>query len=199
MRRKTATSLIAVLTAVGLSTVVAPPAAASVTGSVTFECTADLPTWATAEDRGTCGDGLVPAWGHASLSGIDGTGVPYTVDGSGAFFAEFTYRNGGCITELGWPQTGVAQGTAAIRNLPAVHGLTRTVADVYATFTWTRIGVFADLRVTSWSVTLHGGPVESGSSGAGAGVFEPLLGPGPYCNSGGPMQAVVEGEVTATG
>jgi hypothetical protein len=173
----------------------APAAAASVTGSVTFQCTAHLPAWPSPENAGTCTNGVIPARGVVTLAGRTDSGVAYSVDGAGQFSAAFTYETACVAGEP--PLTGNAWGTAEIRGVPAVYGGAVTTADVTVTFTWVRAGAAATILVTDWDVDLLGRETVGGTSGAGEATFVPVLTLADTCPYGGFMEASVQGEVIA--
>ncbi len=188
------TALVAVVAAVAPVAVPAP-AAANATGSVAFHCTAHLPSWPTTAGWGECSNGTTPALGYVTLSGLDGGNAPYAVQGPGAFHAEFNYFSA-CIANEP-PLLSTASGVATVEDVPAVHRGLFTTADVHADFQWTRIGTSAVILVTRWSIEFFHGGTAGGSTGAGTATFVPRIELDNFCPVGGPLEALVQGEVTA--
>lgn len=195
MRSRRTRYALATALATGLAVMAPAPASASVSGSITFHCTAHLPEWASPQAVGTCGGGATPAVASVNLTGVDTWGVPYTVTGVGSLSAVFEYRNACLLNEP--PLVGDAQGQVTISGLTAVHGTTLTSATLTADFSWLRVGTTAAISVTNWRIPFGDRDSATGSLGAGSAAFTPIAGPGNTCASGGPMQALVDGEVTA--
>ena len=174
----------------------AAPAAASVSGSVSFHCTAKLPAYPTPEGYGICEGDTTPAVADVNLSGLDTSSVPYAVAGQGAFGAAFTYTQA-CIANEP-PLVGTARGTATVVDAPAVYGGTPTRADVEAQFRWSRVGIQATVVVTGWQIRFSNGRTATGTNGAGEAVFIPVSGTNHLCpGTGETVKALVLGEVTA--
>lgn len=186
---------LATVVATGIAIAVPAPASATVSGSVSFHCTARLPGWPSPAGSGHCANGTTPAAGYVTLSGLDGGGGPYVVQGPGAFHAEFTY-SAACVASEP-PLVGTAEGVATVEDVPAVHRRLLTTADVHVQFTWTRLGANAMIAATGWLIEFGHGGTASGSLGAGHATFVPVLQPSHFCPIGGPLEALVQGEVTA--
>lgn len=194
MRRKRGRLAVVALTLV-LPIATPSPAAASVSGSVTFHCTAKLQAWPTFGGSGVCENGPSPAAGYVNLGGTDNWGSTYAVQGLGRLHAEFNYQEG-CIANEP-PLLGTAEGVATVEDVPAVDRGVVTTADVHARFVWTRVGANAQIQITSWTIDFAHGGTAVGSIGAGHATFAPILQPHHFCPAGGPLQALVQGEVTA--
>ncbi len=190
MRRRGVWLIAATLAVVAI---LSPSPAAAATGSITFHCTAHLPAWPTAAGWGECNDGTTPAFGFVNLAGAD-SGA-WAVQGVGAFHAEFDYQ-AACIANEP-PLAGTAHGVATVEDVPAVHRGVVTTADVHANFDWTRVGADAVIVVTAWSIEFFHGGTAGGSTGAGTATFVPRIEPDNFCPVGGPLEALVQGEVTA--
>jgi hypothetical protein len=178
--------------AVVTSSIVPQAGAGTVAGTVSFECTATLPNYPTWAGSGTCGSRALPATAAVSAAGIDGaTNAPFVVTGTGRFTASFDY-NELCLPEA---VVGLATGTATVTGLSAVYGGAPATATLDVTFTWMRVGATADIHVLGYRLTIIGGHTIDGSLGEGAATFAPLLGQDNRCPVGGPLDALVHGDV----
>jgi hypothetical protein len=195
MRRKRLTLLAALVGGLVVPVVAAPSASASVSGSITFHCTARLPEWPSPGANGTCGNDATPAVAYAALSGTDDEGNPYVVQGNGSFSAAFDYT-AHCVVG-GPPVLGQAQGVALVTGVPAFHRGQLTTASVHAVFTWNRVGADAIILVSDWTITFGNGGTADGTTGIGDAAFVPLASLNNSCPVGGPLKALVQGDVDA--
>lgn len=195
MRPKRFTVLTALVAALVVPVALPAPAFASVVGSIAFHCTAKLPSWPSPASSGVCNSDATPAVGYASLSGIDDTGQPYIVKGNGAFAATFDYSSS-CVA--GEPSViGTAQGVGTVYGVRAFHLGQLTTANVHGWFQWTRFGGDAVITITRWEVDFANGGSAQGSIGSGDASFVPLMTASNICPVGGPMKALVQGDVDA--
>lgn len=188
-----------VATLVAVFGAIAAPALASITGTVSFECTASLPDWPSQQSSGFCRDFgtttnpsvLVSARAAVDLAGVDDAGSPFSVAGVGPFEAVFNYSQA-CIAGEP-PLLGSANGTATVEGLTAVVNGSVQRARLVANFSWSRVGAAAVFTITG-STVFFDGSTASGSIGQGEAVFVPLN--AGFCPVGGRVLAFVAGEAT---
>lgn len=165
-------------------------------GGVTFACTAFLPSFpADNGTGGSCapGNDLVagvdgPSVAVAALAGAVG-GAPYAIAGPGSLNATNISYSEGCVAGEP-PLTGNADGHA-VATITGPAGGTLTTD-----FTWQRIGVVAVISANNFTVDPVVGPTDGPSNtGVGVAAFEPILGAGNLCPTGGSLPALVEGEL----
>jgi hypothetical protein len=194
MRPKKLTVLAALVGALVVPVALPAPAMASVTGSVAFHCTAKLPAWP-GTNSGVCESDSTPAVGYVSVTGTDSTGQPYIVKGNGSFRAAFHYSSS--CAQGGTSVLGTAQGEATVEGVRAFHLGQLTTADVHAGFRWARIGGDAVITIDQWWIDFANGGWAQGSIGHGDASFVPIISAANTCLSGGPMKALVQGDVDA--
>lgn len=184
-------ALVAITSVAALVIVPTGPARASATGDVTFSCTGSFPAWPNQSGSATCNGSA-----QVSLSGLDTTGSPYSVDAGGSFFANITYSaTCGPWTEPTYIST--ASGTFTVAGVPAIHDGAVTTASLSVPFAWTTIlgpGPMATGRAT---ITFaDGGTARSEQVGAGW-VSVPVVPDASHqCAQGGPVSTLVTGSVT---
>lgn len=169
------------------------PARATGAAEVVFTCTAEFAAFPSSAGSGTCGGDVVPGLAVVTGSGVVG-GQPYVVAGSGEATSSFSYGTG-CVggePSLFW----MAFGTAQVTGVPAVVGGRPTTASLTVLFQAVVIGFEATIQVTSGSLSFAAGGSEAVTTGAGAAQIVPILQPNNTCPQGGPMEALVVGEVT---
>ena len=186
----------AVMTMAAVNVVAAPAAHASLAAALALECRAHLPYWPAPGASSFCGDGLAPAAAGVTATGIDSNGLPFAVEGVGDVRAEFDY-SAACVA--GVPPILVdGSGTASVTGITAIHRDERTTASLFLAFLANGAGPKLKIVVTAATLTFANGGSTSGT-GAGEATFVPLLGANNACPAGGPLEAVVEGEVALLG
>lgn len=174
------------------------PASAQAGGSLGFQCTAKLNSFPTPGGTGRCEGRIGPVGVTAgAAAGIDNEGEAYVIVGAGTFTADFSYAEA-CIANEP-PAIGTAQGTAYIKDVPAIRKGALTDADGVLTFAWTRVGLSAVVTITGASITFGNGGSDNPAIGAAVAGFAPVIGPSNTCPSGGPLEAEVAGEATFGG
>jgi hypothetical protein len=171
------------------TTALTSPANASVTGTITFACTASLPSFPTYSSEGTCDGGQV-----SSYAGL-GAGS-YAVVGAGDFHAYFRYAEP-CGAGAVVPLNGVADGTAVASHVSAVSDGHVTTASISVPFSWTRSGATAIVLTGPATVTFDDGspPAQAVTGGIAIATFTPVGVPGTCPGPGGPLVAEVVGTV----
>lgn len=165
-------------------------------GEVVFECHAYVSSSPTPAGSGTCEDGVVPALAEVTISGLDDSGDAFLVDGVGAARASFSHAEACVANEPAL--IGTASGTATVVNVPAFHRGELTTASLYVTFSATVVGLKILITVTGWTVSFANGGSVTGTIGAGEATYIPFLSSNNVCPTGGPMEALVAGEVDLT-
>ncbi len=167
-------------TALATATLLLPatPADATITGGVTFQCTAVLDDgFPTPFGTGTC-------TGTAHVGAATGQttgGVTYVIGGTNRpFSASFTY-NESCPAALPEPPPiGTATGTARITGIP-VHQGPGVTADVSTSFSWTRVEGTALILTSNTTVTFRNA---SGTAVAVATAVAPDVGAAGFVPTG---------------
>ena len=169
----------------------ASPAHAAVGGELAFECSARFPEWP-GFGWAVCGDGVVPAVGTAELSGVDDTGVPFTVAGTGRAGTTFWYAEA-CIANEWIPVWPINDGRLTIHDVPATRAGRATTATIEVDFSAAVFGHAAIPAIASQTrVTFADGATASGLAGAGAGAMVPLVSPVEHdCWDGAPLDATM--------
>jgi hypothetical protein len=179
--------------AAGLAFAVPAPASASVTGAVAFTCEAHLSTFPAASGTGTCTNPGLPANALGAAAGTDDVGTPYALVGPGVFSASFTYHEACAPTDV-VPNSGGADGTATLSNVPAIDGVgLPTTATLTTGFSWNRVGIIAIIQTHATVIVFANGHRAGGTVDDNAvAVFLPEPGFG-TCSSPGPTNALVAG------
>lgn len=175
------------------------PATATISGNITFQCTAHLDAFPTPDGSGTCsGSATVPSLGAGGLAGTSSTGAAFALrtnpSARNNFNAAFTYREACVAGEP--PAAGTAEGTATISGLEGVKGGANVTAEATVSFVWTRGGATAAIRITAGTISFSDGDSATGTVGAAVAAFAPILQPNNTCPVGGPLEAVVAGSAT---
>jgi hypothetical protein len=184
------------MTMMGLTVVAAPAAHASMAAKVAFECHAYFDSMPTASGSGVCRDGAVRAEAEVTAAGVADDGSPYVVEGTGPAAAQFQHSET-CLA--GEPPILVnAWGVARVTGLTAIHGGELTSASLDVAFLANGAGPKLKIIVTGATLTFANGGTASGT-GAGEATYAPILEADNVCPIGGPLQAVVEGELELSG
>lgn len=168
------------------------PAAASTSGAIVFVCEVYFSSYPAPGGTATCGGGSVSR-AQASISGIASDGEPYLVAGLG--FPSLSFSHGqACVA--GEPALlGTMFGAMTISDVPALHKGSLTTASISLPFSATVVGTDITFTISDPRITFGSGGGAAGSAGAGNGAYVPLIGPGNRCPQGGPMSAVMQGEI----
>ena len=191
MTRRWVVTLLSTMT---LLLLLAPPASATATGQVDFECEVYLPAWPAAAATGTCGSGTLDSHAVVELSGIDNDGGPYSVAGAGSVGAQFEYNNS-CLTNEPIFIFS-ARGVMTVTGVPAVHRGVTTSATVAFPFAWTGFGSALIITAGNPTIAFDNGGTASGSvAGAGAGATLLSMGITNVCPTGGPATGIGTGTI----
>lgn len=180
--------------AVAMIPLIGSPANASVTGNVSFVCTANLPEFPSPASSGSCGPTSSAA---GSVAGLSVGGDPYAVAIAGAnnFSASFDY-NEACLAGSEPPVAGQANGTATVTGITGVKGGATVTATATLKFDWDRAGVVAAVNIRADGSLLEfsdGDTAVLTVDAAAVAAFAPVLTLANTCPVGGPLQAVVAG------
>ena len=171
------------------------PASASMTGEIVFVCRAELASFPSS-GLGAChDDSLVLAAAQVSVQGLAADGQPFVVDGVGRIIVEFGHSTTCVASEppAAWTMHG---GSLYVLGVPAFHAGQQTQANLYLEFTATVIGTDITFTTYDHELSLIGtGPAVGNLGGVGKGSFTPLIGEDNTCPTGGPMEALIEGEI----
>ena len=158
-------------------------AGASVTGVVGLTCTANLPSFPTANGAGTC-SGTSAGLG----AGLTDDGQPFALAGPGTFDASFAY-NEECVAGEP-PVIGFANGSATVTGGTSTEG----AFTLNTNFNWTRVGLTAVILTSGTNVNFASGRTATAvAPDAGVAAFAPILGTDNVCPNGGDLTAVVVG------
>lgn len=183
IRRGTALLVVAL----GTGLLPSPPAAASSTGEVVFQCNFSAPAWPTPHALGSC-DGTAVV----SVSGIDDLGTPYTLAGPAPFSMRFDYGVACIAAEP--PLLWDGDGEITVGPVPAVRGSVVTQAVLTANVAITGSTGPSAFQTNGHQVQFADGATASGlAPGFGEFMLGPALTPANVCPVGGPIQGVAAG------